>query len=513
MPELPSRPDLDQLRRQARELLRAAMVGEPTAITRIHAVSPQLTLSAAQLALAREYGFPGWPALRAEAEARRLRTIAEGPPPAEGADPGPPQAFGDRWSFGGAGGIETLTGLLHVEGLVAGPNRVTALGSARPVLFARLVPWTSALEAAASDRPVQGGDDGDLARERQVMQAVAQIGDIGIADDRGTPYILRRGGTSVPPGTPWIDFEFGIDPVPGPGTRWLEITGQNGTVTRLLPSASVAAQAGQVRPVTCNPAERDLARRARLMTAIWLGTPAGHRDTYAREAGAALLTRTEQARQAGTLEATSELPDQIARLCAALTGQAPDAGLTAAWAGILATADLLDGALHHVGIGLTVPPVEGVTIRLDALTCTRHGWRLHLRSAGRWPVEVRRDGNGNLKDKWLSMEVGAVDDRGNSYLGIMGAFSSGDGGIQQQSTEFRSRLDPLARRLALTITGPTEQVTIDLELGPVSVEPTRPLAATGFDERFFGAEQVGRGADCQGSRGAGDRGQVGVRGP
>jgi hypothetical protein len=455
MPGLPSRPDLDQLRRQARELLRAAIAGEPTAITRIHVVSPQLTLSAAQLALAREHGFRSWPALRAEAEIRRLTTIAEGQPP----------AFGDRWSFGGAGSIETLTGLLQVEGLVAGPAGVAARGLAQVTLFARLIPWESSLEAAALGLPVH---DGDLARERMVMRAVAQIGDIAIVDDRGTPYTLGRGATSTPPGIPWIDFEFGIDPVPGPGTRWLELTGQNGTVTRLLPSARVAAQAGQVMPVTGNPAERDLDRRARLMTAIWLGTPGGNRDSYAREACVSLLASTEQARQAGTLEAASELPDQIARLCAALTGQGVAGALPAAWASILAAADQLDGALHHFGIGLTVPPVEGVTIRLDALTCTLHGWRLHLRTAERWPAEVRRDSNGNLTEKWPSMEVGAVDDRGNSYIGIMGAFSSADGGIRQHSTEFRTRLDPLARRLTLTVTGSAEQVTIDLELGPVS---------------------------------------------
>ena len=80
MPGLPSRPDLDQLRRQARELLRAADAGEPTAITRIHVVSRQLTLSAAQLALAREYGFRSWSALRAEAEIRRLAARAESGP-------------------------------------------------------------------------------------------------------------------------------------------------------------------------------------------------------------------------------------------------------------------------------------------------------------------------------------------------------------------------------------------------------------------------------------------------
>ena len=58
MSALPRRPDLDQLRRQARELLRAAAANDEQALRRIHAVSQQQTLTAAQLAIAREYGLP-----------------------------------------------------------------------------------------------------------------------------------------------------------------------------------------------------------------------------------------------------------------------------------------------------------------------------------------------------------------------------------------------------------------------------------------------------------------------
>jgi hypothetical protein len=464
MPGLPSHPDLDQLRRQARELLRAAVAGEQASITRIRVVSPQLTLSAAQLALAREYGFRSWPALRAEAEARRLAMIAQGQPPAGGTRLGPPPTFGDRWSFGGGGAIETLTGLLHVEGLVAGPDGVTGRGSARPTLFARLVPWESTLQEAAQGQPTQHGDDDDVSWERHAMQTVSQIGDIAIVDDLGRSYAaLRPGGSSIPPGIPWIDFEFGVDPVPGPHTRWLELTGQNGTVTRLLPSARVAARAGDVTPVTENPAERDLVRQARLITWIWLGAPAEPRVSYARQTCPSLLARTAQARQAGTLEPTSELPDQIARLCAGLTGQESADALPSPWAAMLAAADQLDGSRHYLDIGLIVPPVDGVTIRLDALTCAPHGWRLHLRSADRWPVEVRRDGHGNLKQRWRSMQISADDDRGNSYIGDFGAFSSGDDSIAQSSVEFRTRLDPLSRRLTLTFTGLAEQVSIEID--------------------------------------------------
>jgi hypothetical protein len=71
MSQLPDRPDLDQLRRQARELHRAAQLGETTSLQRLHAVSDKVTLSTAQLALAREYGFPSWRRLRDEVERRR----------------------------------------------------------------------------------------------------------------------------------------------------------------------------------------------------------------------------------------------------------------------------------------------------------------------------------------------------------------------------------------------------------------------------------------------------------
>ena len=77
---LPARPDLDQLRRQAKELRDAARSGDPAALSRIAAHVPgtahapavaPVTLAAAQLAIAREHGFASWPRLKAEAEARR----------------------------------------------------------------------------------------------------------------------------------------------------------------------------------------------------------------------------------------------------------------------------------------------------------------------------------------------------------------------------------------------------------------------------------------------------------
>jgi ankyrin repeat protein len=67
---LPEHPDLDQARRQAKELLHAAQGGDAAALQRLAAVSAPLTLAGAQLALARELGQPSWAALVREIEAR-----------------------------------------------------------------------------------------------------------------------------------------------------------------------------------------------------------------------------------------------------------------------------------------------------------------------------------------------------------------------------------------------------------------------------------------------------------
>ena len=72
MTQLPSRPDLAQLRRQAKELHRAGVEGRPDAIRRLRTVSTETTLAAAQLALAREHGFESWVGLRRAVEASAL---------------------------------------------------------------------------------------------------------------------------------------------------------------------------------------------------------------------------------------------------------------------------------------------------------------------------------------------------------------------------------------------------------------------------------------------------------
>jgi ankyrin repeat protein len=70
---LPAAPSLEQLRKRARDLQRAHRAGDPDAHARaaaagVDAPATPLKLSAAQLAIAREHGFPSWPRLRAYVE-------------------------------------------------------------------------------------------------------------------------------------------------------------------------------------------------------------------------------------------------------------------------------------------------------------------------------------------------------------------------------------------------------------------------------------------------------------
>lgn len=70
---LPERPDLGQLRRQAKELRDAARGGAATALERIHTHAAGLdpaALGTAQLTIAREYGCASWAGLKTEVEAR-----------------------------------------------------------------------------------------------------------------------------------------------------------------------------------------------------------------------------------------------------------------------------------------------------------------------------------------------------------------------------------------------------------------------------------------------------------
>jgi ankyrin repeat protein len=64
--------NLEQLRKQAKELARAARAGDPTAVARLGDLPPRL--ASAQLVLARERGYSSWPALVQEVVEQPFRT-------------------------------------------------------------------------------------------------------------------------------------------------------------------------------------------------------------------------------------------------------------------------------------------------------------------------------------------------------------------------------------------------------------------------------------------------------
>jgi len=84
MPNLPDRPNLEQLKNQAKSLLRAARAGDASALRRLAALpaladtpldelrTAGLALHDAQSVIAREHGYPSWRALREDVEARTL---------------------------------------------------------------------------------------------------------------------------------------------------------------------------------------------------------------------------------------------------------------------------------------------------------------------------------------------------------------------------------------------------------------------------------------------------------
>jgi hypothetical protein len=414
MPELPGRPDLDQLRRQARELLRVAAHGDPTAIARLRAVSGRVTLSAAQLAVAREYGYRSWPALKAEVERRRLPEPAAIPPLPRGDERGSLGTLEERWSFGGATAIAASAGVLLPEVLVVGPRHATVYASLTPSgngqpaggrLGRLLVPGMPLARWAWSGQSRR-------ARRRHVdaamttVRALARPGELTVIDDQGVRYTLSPGGmfgiigSSGEPAGP-MSVRLGLDPVPGRGIRWLELRSQDGSAIRLLPSARPAVQVSQLMPTSASPAEREL------------------------------LARTAELQQSG---------------------------------------EQADGPRHHLDIGAGLPPIDGVSMQVDSLISRPDSWRLYLRATPGW-WRHSKDGS----RRWAPATVHAEDDRGGTYLSTPDGgrwhpnreepgHEEEEPGHEELALRFLPRLDPQARALTLTFRGANEKVLVDLRL-------------------------------------------------
>src|SRR5439155_13238645 len=79
---LRERPDLDQLKSQAKELLEAFFAGDTDTVAEVNAHyrgagSAKFALHDAQLVLARSYGFKSWPKLKAYVDGMTIERLAQ----------------------------------------------------------------------------------------------------------------------------------------------------------------------------------------------------------------------------------------------------------------------------------------------------------------------------------------------------------------------------------------------------------------------------------------------------
>jgi hypothetical protein len=435
MPDLPERADVDQLRRKARELLRAAVAGEPEAVARLRAVSERPTLAAAQLAIAREYGFRSWPALRSEAESRRQS--ADWQPRAGAGRPEAQDIALGRWSFGGAGTIEVEEGELAPGIVIVGPEGAS-------------------LEASLAVAETVAG-------AIQSRRWFPELRDVTVTDDLGSTFALRGGSGPAPQPGPGqrlcYEVTFALDPVPEGGSRWLDVHGPDASVTRLLRSHLAPVRVDGLSPAAGSPAERELRDMAQWILLGYLDQEI-REGPYLKRRCRDVLAQTARLREGGLADGASPLPGQFTRLCTALMRQRPPSGLPRGWHSVLDAADRADGRRLHVDLDTALPPAGGTTVRLNTLASWPGSWDLYLQATPGWWIYST-----DRQRKRDAMTVFAEDDLGGLYLSNFGG-SSGRPGHEEVKLTMRPRLASGARLLTLTFASQTQQVTAEIPLAP-----------------------------------------------
>jgi hypothetical protein len=450
MSELPGRPNLDQLRHQARDLLRAAAGGDPAALTRLRAVSEQVTLSAAQLAVARDYGLASWPALHAEVE-RRLADLALG---ADSTGPA-----GPRWSFGGAAAIATAAGLLQVGGLVAGPGHAALEVSIFP---------------SGESWPPYGADAASGRQAGASMPALAEaiVGSVTLTDDQGMAYTLRAGTMSGRPPRRdqegWlVTLSLEIAPFPARERGWLELRGQDGSVARLMPSPRPVTRVTRLAPVPVSPAVRELSELALRLIRLHLTAEREDVEQLCSEA----LARAAEIQQSGQPGAVADRSGQLTRLCAFLLGHGPADGLPREWSSMINAAHETDGAAQHLNIAAVLPSVADTVVWVDSLHSESETWKVYVHSSPGW------DAWGASQAGRPELSIDAHDDLGGRYLSAFAGSSGrtrsgepgdpGDPGYNDHAElcfRFHPRLNPRARALTLIFRRGAEPVAVELRL-------------------------------------------------
>ncbi len=195
MPYLHPRPDIDQLRHQAKDLLRAARAGDEPSLGTIRAVADQVTLSSAQLAIARGYGFASWPKLKREVDRRailderdltRLARLVE-------SDPSLATTPMEHWADHrrGVAPINYIAMLRFDAGRLGVPGEVGGTGAVARALLAAGAP-VNGLPGEPETPLITAASYGDADVARVLIDAGADIEAVAAPDAGGVP-----GGTAL----------------------------------------------------------------------------------------------------------------------------------------------------------------------------------------------------------------------------------------------------------------------------------------------------------------------------
>lgn len=189
MSTLPPRPDLDQLRRIAKDRVKAARTGDQQALDWINTANAGVTLSAAQLQLARDYGFSSWPRMQIEVARRGILDLHDPEHLAAFVADHPELATADlqNWSDHplGASPIGYLAMARH-DTTTGRWRNVTGTGAAASVLIAAGAP----VDGVAGDREtplITAASYGDAEIAAVLIAAGADIDAVASNDAGGVP--------------------------------------------------------------------------------------------------------------------------------------------------------------------------------------------------------------------------------------------------------------------------------------------------------------------------------------